>query len=611
MKKGRDVGSVGWCILSLALVGCSGGDLSGGVPGGGQNTGNSDAPGAGTAERKPNVIAGVKLAHVDITATHAVEFWETQPGNVMMIQSWDTAAGEQKLELESQLQSAGGKYGGLYRQLLNDPNAELSPELIAADERRAHLPIRDASQPLPARPDAPLPPAASGTQVPASAPVLPVAKPGEVQTQGVNHIGGGIATFVDPSWCSWGSADGGWCPPGAYNGWANGNVQETIYWDAVGHNPQATGGGWDYMNVNQWMPNSDGSWSWHSVFYYGLAPGHSVEAYVSSTATYYQGSITGNTVSYAELWRLSFPQLTYAQTWPLWTQNGFGNDINGITHDGSRWILSRTDNGPLVGGDSYGVLGRQDFVNNLQNSGPDRYNLGEPAAWVSAHYNHYGDIVYDPLTQLIFISLNKDGGLNAAIGAVNPADSFRIVGQASVIGTDNGQHDCPWLALNPKNRVFYTTEHNLPVLHQNLIGFPNGITRGGGLSTVALGDIHLVNPLGLVVSGSTPGTSVVNTGGGKVSSHGKLWMYAAPWDDVPEILGIDPYSGIIQVRQFVPVPAGGGFTSVEAEGLDVTEVDPHAPGISGQIHAQILGNHAFSDDAWSLVNYNVSDLSRL
>ena len=90
--------------------------------------------------------------------------------------------------------------------------------------------------------------------------------------------------------------------PGSYFGFANGRTDEFIFFDALGHNPQAPGGGNDRFTFNRMWSNGS-----HSTdFSYGLAPGHSVEVlYVGAAATY-QGSITGTTVAYAEKYRLSF-----------------------------------------------------------------------------------------------------------------------------------------------------------------------------------------------------------------------------------------------------------------------------------------------------------------
>jgi hypothetical protein len=103
-----------------------------------------------------------------------------------------------------------------------------------------------------------------------------------------------------------------------------------------------------------------------------------------------------------------------------------------------------------------------------------------------------------------------------------------------------------------------------------------------------------------------------NIQGGKVSSHGKLWVHA-PFDSQNNVvLGIDPYSGIVQTATFYEIPGttselgswwGGAPYSIEAEGLDITS--------DGQVHAQMLANEARLNDQWSLYNYTADDPTRL
>jgi len=604
------------CVSAMLAMSCGGRDLTSVESGGGQPA----APSGSHVVSGTRSVAGVQLAQVAVTPTHSIEFWEIRPGSVMMFQKLNAAAGDQSLDLGPMLLDAGGTYAGLYRKLLNDPYAPLSAEILAADERRRQFPIRDASLPLPQ--------GGAPRHVPRTHGPTATMPPQEQRGPTVAlQTMTGWSDYYDNRGinlnCNAREVDRAWCPPGAYNNFIYGDSDEAIYYDSAAYNPQAYPADNGYENddtytVWEWTAAT----GWVNDLNWDLWPGETLRTTFVGLPAFYEGEVDGNVVAFADRERLSFPQLTQVATWPLWTSQPFSNDINGITHDSSRWILIRTDNGPLIGGDSYGVMGRQDFANDLQLSGPDRYSGGEPAAWVSAHYNHYGDSVFDPILNALFVSINKDGGLNAAIGVLNGADAFRIVGQVDVKGTDNGQHDCPWVAMNPKvdpysplpyvSREFYTSEKSLSLIHRNTIRFPNGMKTGGGATTDSppLPDITLLNPMGYSATATSGPVSVfTNTGGGKVSSHGKLWVFGKP-GETTLILGIDPYSGIIQVAKEVGF-SGGGFSSLEGEGLDITETDPHAPHIAGQIHVQLLGNHPISNDAWSLANFTVSDMSRL
>jgi len=622
-------------LIGVVFVGCSGDDLQTA-----KRTGTHGS-GASAAAAAPDFVAGVRLAHVDLSATHKLEFWEIQPGNVMMIQSWDGTQGDRSLDLERELLEAGGTFGALYRKLLDDPGAKLSPELIAADERRSQLPIQDAFQPLPAGPASESAPREIGSAVAAS-PLSP-SQPGALSPLGiVKYNGGGIATFVDPSWCSDSSADGGWCPPGAYYGFANGNLQRTMYFRDVGHNPQAYGSGWDYLKVNQWLRNSDGSWSPHLVFNYGLAPQHSVEAYCTVTG-YFQGAITGDIVSYAERWRLPFPSLSQVATHPgtaslHWTSSNFANDIQGISHDPYNTILSRTEYTynviTGVATPQYGVMGVVAYNQDMDKYAPSRFAYPEPAAWRAQGYTHYGDIAYANVGSVgglrngVYISLSKTGGVHGGIGVWSGAGSSGDGDRGTV---EVSPEELAWLAINPKNGQIYASSSGSRSIQAYSIHFPASGTSYPPPVLDSTTNINLVN--GPIIGG-------IN--GGKVSRHGKLWLASLSSSGNAVISGVDPYTGVIQTVAQIPVtvqiqiidpncptcsaastihtvPSDQYFHSTEVEGLDLTDPnDSHdlvihnfRPGISGNIHVQVLGNNSISDDAWELLNFQVSDLNLL
>jgi hypothetical protein len=103
---------------------------------------------------------------------------------------------------------------------------------------------------------------------------------------------------------------------------------------------------------------------------------------------------------------------------------------------------------------------------------------------------------------------------------------------------------------------------------------------------------------------------VDGSNGGKVSWHGKLWVWAVAYPDFSGYLyGIDPYSGIIQTMigyGYGCCPAGIFTEEIESEGLDITETST-----TGQIHLQSLGDNPTGTSSWTLLNLNVSDVSRL
>jgi hypothetical protein len=91
---------LGLVWLGLGMASCSGTDSLTAAP----NRQGSD----NTADQGGETVTGVHVAHVDFSATHTIDFWEVQPGNVLMLQQFDTAQGDAALKLEPMLLDAGG-----------------------------------------------------------------------------------------------------------------------------------------------------------------------------------------------------------------------------------------------------------------------------------------------------------------------------------------------------------------------------------------------------------------------------------------------------------------------------------------------------------------------
>jgi hypothetical protein len=601
-------------------------------------------PGADNTPDPAETVAGQFLARVNITPTHSVEFWELQPGNVMLVQALNSAAGEHRLELEDLLRASGGLYSGLYRTLLHDDNATIPPGLVTADEHRRRLPIRDARLPLPAVPPGAAvslrlgDPAIAGSAAPATQ-----QQPGALQTLGVSHHGGGVAGIFDlePGFCNWVMADS-WCPPGSYYGFVYGDVQETIFWDALGNNPQASGGAAaaDTMQVKQWqVVTRFGGQAWVPVFKYGLLPGHTVEADAVASPTFYQGSITGSVVSYAERSRLSFPSVSETTRHPdSGDTQEFMNGLNGITHTNTSWIMSKTQGPNAAGWTEQGCLGWFGFWTDIQNyDGGGRCPLYVPqiqqtsstlAPWPM--FNHFGDLVYDPLyppgytpggkiqqgTGMLFMSANTTDSLSGGVVVIDP-DTRLYYGFTVFDWTDQ----VAWVAVDPRTRMFYTSSSDGLSIHQHQITiggawlpdptYSDKTSRVQGACFSSNNAPHNCQGDGDIQLRNSPGT--LNIQGGKVSSHGKLWVWTT---DRKELFGIDPYSGIVQAS----FPLDTGYK--EAEGLDITEgiPSPVSLNVSGSIHLQNLSEESFGTDVitfgssnatWQMVNLDVSDLGRL
>jgi hypothetical protein len=657
---------VGWGLLlgsALALFGLS---CSGGFDVVGKPKGDSGLEIAGASsvappldiERKPGpdttpdpaeTMVGQFLARVNVTATHSVEFWESEPGHVMLVQTFDETAGERRLELAELLREAQGLYSGLYRTLLNDPSAPLPQQLVEADEHRRHLPIRDASVPLPPDPAPLYPPLTHGAAAVGATPLEPTLPPSATQkTLGLTHKGGGIYG-IDPYFCTDVRTDG-WCPPGAYFGYVRGTAKETIYWDAQGHNPQAAGGTTDTMTVNRFSFIS----GWSPWFTYGLWPGHTVEAIsIDGSPNTWQGQITGDVVAWAERWRLSFPSVSETTRHPDGAQKPFVNGLNGITHNGNGWIMSRTQGESFwdVYGAERGCVAWFSFATDLQSAGGNRCPGLDSMAFATPPYdpltttyccdmdggccdttdpscplicqppgakyfNHFGDLVNDaflpdgwsyngPLkfgTGNVYVSMNMTGSVNGSIGVIS-GDLRTPLGYAVLYPNDQ----IAWVAVDPRTREFYTSNSaGTEIDAWNIVAVPQqpvptfvpstGLDSNGAQATWQ----ENIAPLNWAGANNTQGQ--MNIQGGKVSSHGKLWLWTG--DGGGTLVGMDPYSRLVQCTYTFNT----GYS--EAEGLDITENNVNSPGVGGSIHLQHLSDSGVSG-TWQMVNLTVSDPARL
>ena len=572
-------------------------------------------------------IAGEKLAHIDVTPSHSVELWEIQPGNVVMVQDFDASAGEQALDLSTLLTQVKGSYSGLYRALLKDEGAALPSALVAADERQQHLPVRHAGDAIPAQPTRPAEALSHGEAIdlPSSQASIPALQGGTTVKKLDKSEGYGNNLTLG-FLCQPPHTDGGFCPgwwfgirPGTYNSFAYGSATDAIFYDSVGVNPQ---GGelsdtttWDYYDLYRW----DGS-AWVSQLHNRVYRGHAIRVTYQGAPLGLMGSITGKLVQYGDGYRLPFPNLTLNSIYPDWIGTDFTNDIQGMTHENyfgsAGWFFSRTEFG--WGKTSlYGVIGWADFSRNLadeDNGWPYRSgginDYDEPQAWRNQNYAHYGDIATDLKRARLFVSINAANNTNAGVGVLKISDNLLGPPGLTDLGTVslNPSESASWVAYDQNADYVYTPMGSTGV-HVDQIGL--GVPNAAPVTHI--GEVSFVN-LASVAS------SIDAINGAKVSSHGKLWLWAAVTHTMYQLIGVDPFTGIIQycVPVFVNpnqfcAPLYCPDSVEEAEGLDITdESTTRLPWqMAGQIHVQLLGNHRTTNDEVRILNYKADDLSRL
>jgi len=633
MSKGRWLGRLCFVVV-LANAGCGGEDLA-------RSGSAADTPGAGV-ERPvgTRTVDGVKLTHVDVTATHRVEFWQTHEGGVMLLQRLNTQAGDESLDLGPMMLDAGGTYAGLYRRLMHDPNATISPELAAADERRAHLPIRDASQPRPLADPPPHATRTHGAAVVAPAPTS--TKPGTLHTEWLSGLTdaynySGITNFD----CSAPEVDAAWCPPGAYYSYIYGESDESIFYDSIAYNPQGqptTGSGSandDRYTVSQWTAAR----GWFNVLNWDLWPGETLRTTFVDMPSYYWGEVDGNVVAFSDRQRRSFSSLSFGYSDPSWNMDdgSFGNDIEGLAHGyhattpdyyvdptGTLWFESRTQFSS--GKSQYGQIG----VHGLLGGGGPASNctFSEPNAWHgNPNYVHYGDIAYEPprstvgdrtSSGFVLVSLNAVDNTHAGVGFLGykPNAGCGVMQDWGTVQL-SATEQAPCVALTDKylyhsvNGVYegQTVAHiyvpsslHWNALHEYMVDYSSTP------KVIFSRDVSIVN--------AGDALTVINAPNGmKVSSHGKLYVWGvATTNTVGRLYGIDPFSGLIQVQFDMTYghPSSVGYTpKIESEGLDIIDTKDvgltrAAPEIVVQSLANMLGT-----DVWTLMHVTVNDASRL
>ena len=621
------VGRMLLSVTALVIVSCGNSQLD--VASGPHSSANA-APAVSGGTRRASHVAGQFLARASITATHTVEFWEIKPGSVVMVQLIKPGGTDKSLDLGPMLLKAGGTYGGLYRKLLNDPNATLSPELVAADERRSHSPIRDASLPLPKRPAPPHTPRTHGT--PAAVPSQASMQPGTLRTQSTYVDGGdvydnsGITDFD----CNAPEVEGSWCPPGAYNDYIYGESDEVIYYDVAGYNPQSYPSDDGYENddtfyLEEYDPTNpaagwvqelgDAGWD--------LWPGETLRLTFAGSPAQYYGEVDGNVVAFADRYRLSFPSLSYVYNDPDWSDKGtFSNDIEGIAHaqcpgpigcDPELWFFSRTEQ--VAGHSGHGQIGisgdlggvAYDCTYDEPGWGPvggpvggdpavyNWYSGGGPAG--SSVYAHYGDIVYEPNT----LRAGNQGFLTVSLNAAN--NTMAGLGFLGVVPTPRNQckytlqnwgtiqlspgEQAPCVAKTNKYlyhyvddtyyedlndvHVYVPSSASWNALHEYLINIsstpvPPAVRVQPTL--VWSQDISIVN-----ANWQTYAEIVGSPNGLKVSSHGKLYMWGvATASETGRLYGIDPFSGMIETQYDINYGSPGTqWPKIESEGLDIID----------------------------------------
>ncbi len=186
-----------------------------------------------------------------------------------------------------------------------------------------------------------------------------------------------------------------------------------------------------------------------------------------------------------------------------------------------------------------------------------------PSSWNVAPgggglYNHYGDLVYADDGRL-YVAMNGFAG-----GAIGIFDTnLNPIGLAPL----SQNWTAPAVAYNPKDGLFYVPSDST-TFQKYQIGYytPKATWKG-------------------VLKVSRP----LNVQGAKFSAKGNLWVLQNG-----VYYGIDGANGAVLIANGISMGSAD-----EAEGLDIFDLDTERrPGMSGQLHFQLLENNSLSDDTW-------------
>lgn len=531
--------------LLAALVGCGASDVD-----------------VTTAQTKMTV-----LARIDRSPTDVITFLDSPYGIIISEKGRAEEAGNHA-PLDS-LRAQG--IAATYRALSSDHDAEVPKALLAAESRWAS---RSSAQARSAPPKVVEPPAAR-QQLGATA--KPLATRGEVGKE--QSALGGLPT--DSAWwqnlpvCQYSDFDGAGRTVGWYDGvwcvtdvtWAQTGWRDTMYYEVTGFGQGSAAN----VTVNKWI---DGSWQvvlsetidyrYYQTF--SFAPENGAYFYSRVDGT------DGQNIGIAERFRLAMPWPSFQNNNPSGASYEFANDIQGITHDSDNWYLTRTKYGCVSilcdeFESKYGILAKVPLSTSLSNDISNDH--GEPQSWNQAPggyslYTHYGDLVY--LGGRVYVGMDGPNA-GAAIGIfdsdLNPLNYVTL----------DQNWTAPAVAFNPMDGLFYVPSDSTTFQKYEMDGTTSANYRGS---------FTLSEPLNGGVQGA------------KFSQKGNLWVLVNG-----AYYGIDGANGAVLI-------AGGinmGDTD-EGEGLDIFDLDSEwRPGMSGQLHFQLLENN-LSDDSWWFMHWS-------
>ena len=499
--------------------------------------------------------AAPPITRVDLGERHFVEFRELGPGRVAMYEQGSLEDGDKPSDTSD--------WGHL---TLSDIHRRLRPDeavpkaLERAQRRRSQQAAQYATVQSPPSaadvadgrgawgfykaPPGP-PPQLKGTAAKSAAAEGSPLSPSDDLWFTESFCGGLQAHSV---WCplNWGSAHSGWRP--------------TMYYEADGMVVSSIAGGtfWvEQWNGSQWVrvvTVNGGPRTWWRWIIWG-------EGWFRSGM---DGQSPQPWIHFAERTRFAITGFADEGFHPFEAEWQFNNDIQGVTTGADHWFFTRTVN--YWDGSQEGMITAAPVWANLNYEPGPQYTA--PAHWTAMGYDHYGDLTRRG--DLLYVAIEDETHSRCAIGVLR-TDIRYYVGLVPLPGVVR----CAWIAYNPKDDLFYTTEWGV-----NLRRF-----------AITVNDLRATERLPAV----TLSTTISNIQGAEFSSLGNLYVFKGWHESYMLLYGIDPYNGLAYYRTHYY--GSGDADQWEAEGLTVWDLtDGRSPYARGHLHLQILDNDTDNDD---------------
>jgi hypothetical protein len=270
-------------------------------------------------------------------------------------------------------------------------------------------------------------------------------------------------------------------------------------------------------------------------------------------------------IHFAERTRYAITEFADEGYHPFEAEWQFNNDIQGVANGADHWFFTRTVN--YWDGSQEGMITAAPVWANLNYEPDPQYTA--PWYWTAQGYDHFGDLTRRG--DLLYIPIEDETHSRCAVG-VWRTDIRYYVGLVLLPGVAR----CGWIAYNPKDDLFYTTEWGT-----NLRRFAITV-NGASISAAERTAVGL-------------STTISNIQGGEFSSLGNLYVFKGYHESYMLLYGIDPYNGMAYYRGYYY--GSGDADQWEAEGLDVWDrTDGRSPYVGGHLHLQILDNDTDNDD---------------